>query len=106
MLCYDRLSKSETVKRKLHALTLLLLVIQKSGPLLRSTAGGAFLLRRVLCPTLITTCVTDIPSIFRLIIQIFLELWQNHNDSLMVCVVSVCRMRCKPYGSLTMACVV
>jgi Sec7-like guanine-nucleotide exchange factor len=72
------------VKRKLHALTLLLLVLQKSGNFFRASPGAAFLLRRVVCPALITSALTDVPSIFRLNMTIFLELWQNYKEMLMV----------------------
>lgn len=78
------LRKSERVKRRAQALAILLDIVQKSGFLFRSNLTGTMLLRNFIVPSLMTCCVTDVPSIFRTVIQIFVLLWDNLKAELMI----------------------
>ena len=79
-----RLKKSELVKRKLHALSLLLHLLDNSNAFFRQTRGAAALLRRFVVPSLVQSCVTDVPAVFRLVLQGFLLLWEKHKQHLML----------------------
>lgn len=88
------LKKSEKIKRKAHALQLLLHLLKTSGDFYSGGGVGPapamplsveeLLLRRFICSALVDCCVTDVPSIFRLNLQIFILLWSKFRDDLMV----------------------
>ena len=63
--------KSECVKRKVRGLRLLLHLLQRVPHAYRCTRGGVMLLRRFVCPSLLTACITDVPVVFRLVLTIF-----------------------------------
>ena len=69
------LRKSEIVKRKIRGLRLLLHLLQRVPHAYRSTRGGVMLLRRFVCPSLLTACITDVPVVFRLVLSIFRYLY-------------------------------
>ncbi len=77
-------SHSECFKRKEHALTLLLHLLQYGGALFRSSASAVLLLRRFLCPVLIECSTAHTSSIFRMVLQIILTTWQLYRDVLVV----------------------
>lgn len=98
------LQKSEKVKRKAHALSLLLHLLKHSGALFVSDPGSVlsftsgrereregkgfslntYILRRFVCSQLVECCVTDVPSVFSLVLQLFVFLWSRHRDHLMI----------------------
>jgi hypothetical protein len=65
------------VKRKAHALGLLSHIVQHARLFFLSDRSTVHLLRFFVAPTLTTACVTDVPSVFRLVCQTFLVMWQN-----------------------------
>ena len=69
------LRKSEIVKRKVRGLRLLLHLLQHVPHAYRCTRGGVMLLRRFVCPSLLTACITDVPVVFRLVLTIFRYLY-------------------------------
>ena len=69
------LRKSEIVKRKVRGLRLLLHLLQHVPHAYRCTRGGVMLLRRFVCPSLLTACITDVPIVFRLVLTIFRHLY-------------------------------
>ena len=69
------LKKSEIVKRKVRGLRLLLHLLQRAPHAYRCTRSGVMLLRRFVCPSLLTACITDVPVVFRLVLTIFRHLY-------------------------------
>jgi Sec7 domain/Mon2/Sec7/BIG1-like, HUS domain/FYVE zinc finger len=88
------LKKSEKVKRKGHALMQLYHVLKVSGPFFNGgstvPAPGVpltpqeIVLRRFICSSLVSCCVTDMLEYFRMLLQIFVLLWTRFRHLLMM----------------------
>jgi len=78
------LTKSETLKRKTHALRLVFYVLHHGVYFFRSTPGGEMLVRRFVCPALMSCCVTDSNLLWRLLLQTFTVLYDQYRSILLI----------------------
>jgi len=78
------LLKSEQIKRKTHALRLLFYILHHGVHFFRATPGGQLLVRRFLCPALMSVCVTDSALLWRLLLQTFTVLYEQYRSFLMI----------------------
>jgi hypothetical protein len=76
--------KSEALKRRLHALTLLLHVVRTCGSFFRSTPGTIMLLRRFVMTSLIQVLKTPHSATWRVALQIFSALRSSCEDLIMI----------------------
>eukprot|EP00474_Spongospora_subterranea_P004651 CRZ05109.1 hypothetical protein [Spongospora subterranea] len=76
-------TKSESIMRKIHALTLILRIISHSSAVeLMTPRGPLLILRRFVCVSLLESCATVVPAIFKLVLSLFTELWQRYKHLL------------------------
>ena len=76
--------KSETLKRKHHALNILMHLSQHSGSFFSATAGNILLLRRFILPTLIRALRVDYHPIIDAVLQIFIVLHEKFEEFIMI----------------------
>ena len=78
------LRDSETLRRKQHALRLLLNVLHHSHYYFRSHLSSSLLLRRFVMTSLMTAAVTDNMAIFRLVLQAFSLVSERYKSEVMI----------------------
>lgn len=76
-------AKSESIMRKIHALTLILRIVSHpSAVSLFTSRSPLLILRRFVCVSLLESCVTVVPAIFKLVLALFSELWGRYRHLL------------------------
>jgi len=75
--------KSECLKRKTHALNLILYLLQHSDGFLRSNRATIAILRRFVVPCVIICGISDVHHIFRASLQIFVTLFQVYRGEVL-----------------------
>ena len=88
---------SETLRRKQHALRLLLNVFHHSRLYFRQFASSSLLLRRLVFPSLMSASVTDNMAIFRLILQVIALLHERYQSEAMIELGAFVDYICLPY---------
>lgn len=78
-----KLKKSERVKRKLHAVGLLLHLLEKGRYFFHSRLGSVYLIRRFVCSSLMVCGVTDVSLLFKDVLKAFVVLYQHYQDILL-----------------------
>ena len=69
---------------QVRGLRVLLQLLQCAPSVFRCSRGGVMLLRRFVCPSLLTACITDVPAVFRLVLSVFLHLYDEYRAHLLI----------------------
>jgi hypothetical protein len=85
-LPWTALARSEAAKRRVHALNLLLHVLQRSEGFFKSNKACIGVLRRVVVPAVVQCCGChwEAPAVFRAALQVFVHLFQVFHDELVL----------------------